>query len=310
MRILVTGGAGFIASHVVDRLIESGHSVAVVDNFSSGRRANVNPAARLYELDIRSPELARVFAEEQPEVVNHHAAQIDVRRSVADPQFDADVNVRGSLNVLECAHRSEVQKFIYSSTGGAVYGEPEYLPCDEAHPIQPLSPYGASKHAFEHYLAMYQALYGLAYVVLRYPNVYGPRQDPHGEAGVVAIFAGRMARGLPVVINGDGEQARDFTYVGDCARANLLALEHPQAAGLYNVGTGVPTTINQIFAALQSVTGYIGQARYVPAKLGETRFIYLDSQRLRAELGWQPTVALAEGLARTVEYFRTNEQLA
>lgn len=310
LKILVTGGAGFIGSHVVDLLIERGYSVAVVDNLSSGRRENIHPAARFYELDIRDPALAEVFAAERPDVVNHHAAQIDVRRSVADPQFDADVNVRGSLNVLECARRNGVKKFIYISTGGAVYGEPQYLPCDEAHPIRPICPYGASKYAFELYLHMYQVLYGLAYVVLRYPNVYGPRQDPHGEAGVVAIFAGRMVNGQPVTINGDGEQARDFTYVGDCARANLLALEHPQAGGIYNVGTGAPTTINEVFAALKTLTGYTGVATHGPARLGETRFIYLDSRKLRAELGWQPAVDLNEGLARTVEYFRVSERTA
>jgi len=310
MKILVTGGAGFIASHVVDLLIQHGHSVVVVDDLSSGLRANVNPAARFYQLDIRDPALASVFAAEQPDVVNHHAAQIDVRRSVADPQFDADVNVRGSLNVLECARQSGAKKFIYISTGGAVYGEPQYLPCDEAHPIQPICPYGASKHAVEHYLYMYQVLYGLPYVVLRYPNVYGPRQDPRGEAGVVAIFTGRMVSGLPVTIYGDGEQSRDFTYVGDCAAANLLALEHPQANGIYNVGTGAPTTVNEIFAALKAITGYPGDAQYAPAKLGETRFIYLDSRKLRSELGWQPAVTLTEGLARTVAHFRMSERVA
>ncbi|MCS6909980.1 MAG: NAD-dependent epimerase/dehydratase family protein [Anaerolineales bacterium] len=306
----MTGGAGFIGSHVVDLLIEHGYSVAVVDNLSSGRRENVHPAARFYEMDIRDPALAEVFAAEQPDVVNHHAAQIDVRRSVAEPQFDADVNIRGSLNVLECARRNGVKKFIYISTGGAVYGEPQYLPCDEAHPIRPLCPYGASKYIFELYLHMYQILYGLAYVVLRYPNVYGPRQDPHGEAGVVAIFAGRMVSGQPVVINGDGEQARDFTYVGDCAQANLLVLEHPQASGIYNVGTGRPTTVNEVFTTLKTLTGYTGVAQHGPPKLGETRFIYLDSQRLRDELGWRPTVDLNEGLARTVEYFRVGERIA
>jgi UDP-glucose 4-epimerase len=291
-------------------MIQHGHQVIVVDNLSSGRRANLNPAARLYELDVRDSALQNVFAAERPDVVNHHAAQIDVRRSVADPQFDADVNLRGSLNVLECARQNGVQRFIYISTGGAVYGEPEYLPCDESHPIQPICPYGASKHAFEHYLYMYQALYGLPYVVLRYPNVYGPRQDPLGEAGVVAIFTGRMVSGLPVTIYGDGEQSRDFTYVGDCAAASLLALEHPQANGIYNVGTGAPTTVNELFTALKAITGYPGDAQYAPAKLGETRFIYLDSRKLRRELGWQPTVSLSEGLSRTVAYFRVNRQSA
>jgi UDP-glucose 4-epimerase len=239
--------------------------------------------------------------------VDHHAAQVDVRRSVADPAFDADVNVRGSLNVLECARRFGVRRLVYSSTGGAVYGEPDYLPVDEAHPIRPICPYGASKHIVEHYLFMYRRNYGLEYVVLRYPNVYGPRQDPHGEAGVVAIFAGRMRRGEPVTIHGDGEQTRDFTFVGDCAAANRLAFEAAHAAGVYNLGTGEPTSINQLFATLQDLTGYPHAANHDPAKVGETRFIYLDASRARAELGWRPEVGLRDGLARTVAHFQANE---
>lgn len=310
MKVLVTGGAGFIASHVVDLLLAHGHSVAVVDDLSTGRRANLNPAARFYQMDIRDPRLAEVFEHERPEVVDHHAAQIDVRRSVADPQFDADVNVRGSLNVLECARRFGTQKFIYISTGGAVYGEPEYLPVDEKHPVNPICPYGASKHTVEHYLFMYRYNYGLNYVVLRYPNVYGPRQDPHGEAGVIAIFTGLMMAHKPVTINGDGEQARDFTYVGDCAQANLLVLENAEASGIYNVGSGQPTTVNQVFTALQQITHYPLAPSYGPAKVGETRCIYLNSQRLQTELGWQATFDLHAGLADTVEYFKMKEQVA
>lgn len=310
MKILVTGGAGFIASHVVDLLVAYGHSVAVVDDLSTGRRSNLNPVARFYQMDIRDSRLQEIFEQERPDVVDHHAAQIDVRRSVADPQFDADVNVRGSLNVLECARQFGVQKFIYISTGGAVYGEPEYLPVDEKHPINPICPYGASKHTVEHYLYMYQYNYGLNYVVLRYPNVYGPRQDPHGEAGVVAIFTGRMMQGEPVTINGDGEQARDFTHAGDCAQANLLVLENAQAGGIYNVGSGEPSTINQVFAALKHITHYPLEPSYGPAKLGETRRIYLNSQRLQTELGWKAKFDLHSGLADTVAYFQTKEQMA
>ena len=300
MKVLVTGGAGFIGSHVVETLLGRGHAVVVVDNLSSGRRANLPASVRCYEVDVRDPRLAEVFAAERPEAVSHHAAQVDVRRSVADPLFDADVNVRGSLNVLECARQAGVRRLIYASTGGAVYGEPDYLPVDEAHPIRPLSPYGASKHIVEHYLFLYRHNYGLEYVILRYPNVYGPRQDPHGEAGVVAIFSARMRRGEPVTINGDGEQTRDFTFVGDCAAANALALELPAAAGIYNLGTGEPTSINQLFAALKDLTGYPAAPGYGPAKLGETRQIYLTARRARAELGWQPQVALRAGLAQTV----------
>lgn len=307
MKILVTGGAGFIASHVVDLFVERGADVVVVDNLATGRRLNLNPRARFYQLDVRDPALAEVFDRERPDYVSHHAAQVDVRRSVDDPLFDADVNVRGSLNVLECARRLGVRRLVYSSTGGAVYGEPEYLPVDERHPVNPICPYGASKHAVEHYLFMYKQNYGLDYVVLRYPNVYGPRQDPYGEAGVVAVFTGRMLAGQPVTINGDGEQTRDFLYAGDCASANLLVLERPDAAGIYNLGTGEPTSVNRLFAELQAITGYDRPAAFGPAKLGETRHIYLDAGRARGELGWRPTVALPAGLARTVNHFKQNE---
>lgn len=305
MKILVTGGAGFIGSHVVDLFIQHGHDVVVVDDLSTGHRHNLNPQAKFYQLDIRDPKIAEVFATEKPDWVSHHAAQMDVRRSVAQPIFDADVNVCGSINVIEAARHHGVKHFVYISTGGAVYGEPEYVPCDEKHPINPICPYGASKHTGEHYLFMYKFLYGLNYTVLRYPNVYGPRQDPHGEAGVVAIFTGRMLRGEPVTINGDGEQTRDYTYVGDCAHANLLAVTREQPGGIYNIGRGEPTSVNQIFATLKDLTSYAPAAAYGPAKLGETRHIYLNADRARAELGWQATFDLRAGLQNTVDFFRT-----
>ncbi len=307
MKILVTGGAGFIGSHVVDLYLEHGHDVVVVDDLSTGRISNLNPAVTFHKMDIRSPALAEVFEAERPDVINHHAAQMDVRRSVADPIFDADVNILGSLNLLECARRYPVRRIIYISTGGAVYGEPVYLPCDEEHPIHPICQYGASKHTVEHYLYMYQVNYGLPYTVLRYPNVYGPRQDPQGEAGVVAIFIGRMLAGETVTINGDGEQERDFVYVGDCARANLLALEDVGPREVYNLGSGKGTTVKQIFAALSGVTGYTEPPHHGPPKLGETRRIYLDASRARERLGWVPGVSLEEGLARTVEFLRVAE---
>lgn len=307
MKVLVTGGAGFIASHVVELYIERGYEVVIVDDLSTGRRSNIHPKAKFYQMDIRDPKLGDVFASEKPDLVNHHGAQMDVRKSVADPQFDADVNVRGSINVMDAARKHGAKRMIYISTGGAVYGEPEYVPCDEKHPINPICPYGASKHTVEHYLFMWKALYGLEYAVLRYPNVYGPRQDPHGEAGVVAIFTGQMLAGKPVIINGDGEQQRDFVYVGDCARANLLASEHPAADGIYNVGFGKPTSVNEIFAALKTVTGYPQPAQYGPTKAGETRKIYLDATRIRTQLGWAPTVELEDGLRQTVDYFRQRE---
>lgn len=308
MKALVTGGAGFIASHVVDYYVKEGLEVVIVDDLSTGRESNLNPAAKLYKMDIRSPELDEVFAKEKPDFVNHHAAQMDVRRSVADPLFDASVNVVGSLNVIECAKRHKVKRFVYISTGGAVYGEPEYLPCDEKHPINPICQYGASKHTVEHYLYMYQANYGLSYMVLRYPNVYGPRQNPHGEAGVVAIFTGQMLAGQQVVINGDGEQQRDFVYVGDCARANWIALQATKFNGIYNVGSNRPTSVNQIFYALKEIIGYERDAVYGPAKLGETRKIYLSADKAHRDLNWSQTVSLGDGLRQTVEYLKTAEQ--
>lgn len=307
MKILVTGGAGFIGSHVVDTYIDHGYEVVVVDDLSTGRLSNLNPAATFYKLDIRSPQIADVFEKERPDYVNHHAAQMDVRRSVVDPLFDADVNILGSVNMIECAKKFEVKRFVYISTGGAVYGEPEYLPCDEAHPINPICQYGASKHTVEHYLYMYERLYGLEYVVLRYPNVYGPRQDPHGEAGVVAIFTGQMLKGEQATINGDGEQARDFVYVGDCARANLLALETQNGSAIYNLGSGQGTTVNQIFEVLKGITSYKLERLHGAAKVGETRWIYLDAKKAHDELDWVPTVSLEAGLKQTVDYFRTAE---
>jgi UDP-glucose 4-epimerase len=303
MKALVTGGAGFIGSHVVDAFLEAGHHVAVVDDLSTGRRANLNPAAAFYEVDVRSPALRDVLEQERPDVVSHHAAQVDVRRSVTDPIYDAEVNVLGSLNLLECCRQVGVEKVIYISSGGAVYGEPVYLPCGEDHRIQPLCPYGASKYVVEQYLYMYRELHGLDYTVLRYGNVYGPRQDPHGEAGVVAIFAGQMVRGETPTINGSGEQERDFVYVGDCAQANLLALERGSGRA-YNLGSGEGTSINRLFELLKEATGYRGGVVHGPPKPGETFRIFLDASRARQELGWQPEVSLREGLARTAAHFQ------
>jgi UDP-glucose 4-epimerase len=304
MKVLVTGGAGFIGSNVVDLYIERGYEVVVVDNLSTGRESNLNPRAKLYKLDIRSSEITEVFERERPDYINHHAAQIDVRRSVTEPIFDADININGSINLLENARRVGVRRFIYISSGGAVYGEPEYLPCDEAHPINPICPYGASKHVVEHYLYMYKEIHDLDYSVLRYANVYGPRQDPLGEAGVVAIFTGKMLAGEQVVINGDGEQTRDFIYVGDCAAANLMVTEGENVSGIYNLGSGVATSINEIFSTLKDVTAYQNPPIHGPAKLGETRHIYLTAEKAKQELGWQPTIGLLDGLERTVEYTR------
>jgi len=303
MRILVTGGAGFIGSHVVDALIERGHDVVVVDDLSTGKREHLNPRAKFYHLDIRDAQhLEGVFAAERPEIVNHQAARANVRESMAKPVLYAEVNVIGSLNLLELSRKYEVGKFIYASTGGAVYGEPEYLPADEAHPINPLDPYGASKHFVEHYLYLYGVNYGLCYVSLRYPNVYGPRQDPYGEAGVVAIFTCQMLEAGEPVINGSGEQERDFVYVGDIAEANIKAIESGEDQ-IYNIGWGVGTSINEVFAKLKEITGHEKEAVHGPAKLGEVFKIYLDASKAQHELGWAPRVGLDEGMRMTVEYF-------
>lgn len=304
MKILVTGGAGFIGSHIVDALLGDGHSVAVVDDLSTGKQANVDARARFHLADIRDAEaLTRIFDEEQPDVILHQAAKANVRESMEMPVLYADVNVLGSLNLLEQARRKGVRRFVYASTGGAVYGEPQFLPVTEDHPVNPLDPYGASKHHVEHYLHLYHENFKLSYTVLRYPNVYGPRQDPFGEAGVIAIFTGKMLRGEEATINGTGKQERDFVYVGDIARANLLAMagEHN---GIYNLGSGRGTDINTIFSKLREITKFVGEPNYGPAKLGEISRTFIDASKARTELGWEPIVPLDEGLNKTVDYFR------
>jgi UDP-glucose 4-epimerase len=309
MKVLITGGAGFIGSHVVDLYLDSGYEVVVVDDLSTGRQSNLNSAARFYNLDIRSPELHHIFEKERPDYINHHAAQADVRRSVAEPVFDAEVNVLGSINLLECARRYGIRRFVYISSGGAVYGEPEYLPCDEEHPIYPLCPYGVSKYTVEQYLFMYQQIHRLNYVVLRYPNVYGPRQDPHGEAGVVAIFTSKMLEGKQVVINGDGKQTRDFVYVEDCARANLLATTSGRCNTVYNIGSAQGTSVMEVFSLLKEIIGYSRQPVNAEPKIGETRHIFLDAERARRELEWESSIPLAVGLERTVDHFRMEHQV-
>lgn len=306
MKIVVTGGAGFIGSHVVDAYLQAGHQVVVIDNLSSGKREHINPEAKFYQMDIRNEQVQQVIADERPDIINHHAAQIDVRRSVADPRYDADTNILGSIRLAQAGMEFGVKKFIYISSGGAVYGEPEYLPCDEAHPIHPICPYGASKYAFELYLYMFKQNNNLDYTILRYANVYGPRQDPHGEAGVVAIFTGQMLNQQPVTINGSGEQVRDFVYVGDCARANLMALDSG-SGDIFNLGVRQGTTINQVFEELKRLTGYPHQANYGPPKAGETFKIYLDSTHAHDVLGWEPAFSLQEGLGETVKYFQRRD---
>jgi UDP-glucose 4-epimerase len=306
MKFLVTGGAGFIGSNVVDGLIEAGYEVVVVDNLVTGKVENVNPKATFYEVDITSSDLEEVFERERPDYVNHHAAQMNVRKSVEDPIYDAEVNVLGSINLLELCRRYGVRKVIYASTGGAVYGEPLYLPVDEDHPINPLSPYGVTKHAVEHYLYFYGANYDLRYTILRYPNIYGPRQDPHGEAGVVAIFTERMLRGERPVIFGDGTQTRDYVYVGDVVTANLLAIDKGDGEA-YNVGTGIETSVNELFELLREVIGADIEPIYGEKRLGEVYRIAITNDKIYRDFGWKPQTSLREGLFKTIEYYRRME---
>jgi UDP-glucose 4-epimerase len=305
MRILVTGGAGFIGSHVVEAYLEQGHAVSIVDDLSTGKDANVNPNARFYRADIRDPDsLARVFDEERPEVISHQAARADVRESMARPTLYAEVNIVGTLNLLEQARRVGTKKVIYAGTGGATYGEPMSLPVREDHPVNPLDPYGASKHHVEHYLFLYNYNYGLKYTVLRYPNVYGPRQNPFGEAGVIAIFAHRMLRGEAPILYGKGDKERDFCYVADVARANVLSLDRGDNE-IYNIGSGQGTSIATIYRELQSATGFREPVRHEADRPGEVYKIYLDSSKAQRELDWTPQVGLKEGLQRTVEWMQT-----
>jgi UDP-glucose 4-epimerase len=306
MRILVTGGAGFIGSNVVDRLLARGHEVAVLDDLSSGFREFVDPRVSFHHASITDrAAVERVLAGFRPEVVDHHAAQIDVRRSVSDPAFDAEVNVLGGLRLLEACTRHGVRKFVYASTGGAIYGEGRQLPAAEDHPVNPESPYGASKHALEHYLYLWKLLHGLDYTVLRYPNVYGPRQNPHGEAGVNAIFIGLMLAGKRPRVFGSGEQVRDYLYVDDVVEANVAALI-AGSGEILNLGTGIGTSVLDIVRELNRILGTSIEPLHEPARPGEVQRIYLDAARARRVLGWVPTVAFPEGLRRTVEWSRTH----
>ncbi|MFH1789426.1 MAG: SDR family oxidoreductase [Candidatus Altiarchaeota archaeon] len=304
MKVLVTGGAGFIGSHITDRLIQEGFEVSVVDDLSTGSRKNLNSAVKFYETSICDPALSRVLSEVEPDVVVHQAAQINVRKSIEDPVFDANVNISGSVNLLEACRDSGVRKVVYASSGGAVYGEPQYLPADENHPIRPLCPYGASKYSVESFLHTYHALYGIDYVALRYSNVYGPRQDPHGEAGVVAIFAKKFLEGESPTIFGDGEQTRDFVYVGDVAEANMLAISSKIKAGAFNIGVGVETSVNEIAGKIRDITGSRVLPVHGPEVKGEVRRIFLDIKLARRKLSWKPKVGLDEGLSETAGYFR------
>ncbi|MHC4150057.1 MAG: NAD-dependent epimerase/dehydratase family protein [Planctomycetota bacterium] len=306
MNILVTGGAGFIGSNLVDAFIEAGHRVVVVDNLYMGQTKNLHRDAKFYLLDIRAPELEKVFQQEGIDVVYHQAAQMDVRRSVEDPMFDASVNVSGSLNLLQNAVTYKIKKFLFASTGGAIYGEQDYFPADENHPNRPCSPYGITKLTVEKYLAYYHEVFGLNYTILRYANVYGPRQNPHGEAGVVAIFIEKLMSGGQPIINGDGKQTRDFVYVGDVVRANLLALENG-ANEIFNVGTAIETDVNQIFFGLNELTGGKAPEKHGLTKEGEQLRSVIAYEKIKSHLSWEPEVDLQNGLAKTVEYFKNSE---
>ena len=303
MNILITGGAGFIGSHIADAYIAEGHNVIIVDNLSGGVLENINPKAKFYQLDIRSEKLEDVFQKEKIDIVNHLAAQMDVRRSVADPKFDASVNVLGGLNLFESARKHRIKKIIFSSTGGAIYGEQDYFPADEEHPMRPLSPYGITKLCTEKYLFFYKAVYGINHIILRYANVYGPRQNPHGEAGVVAIFCNKMLKGEKPIINGDGKQTRDYTFVGDVVKANLLALKHDGSA-IYNVGTSIESDVNKLFYELRNHLNPSCPEQHAPAKAGEQQRSVISFKKIEQELGWHPTVQLDEGLRLTAEYFK------
>ena len=303
-KALVTGGAGFIGSHLVNGLLESGYAVAVVDNLVTGQLRNLNHQATFYHAEINDARLAQIIQRERPEIVFHLAAQTSVRQSAVDPVSDADANVLGTIRLLAAAASEGVEKFIFSSTGGAIYGDPETIPCDEDTPINPLTPYGLSKRVGEQYVELFHDTYGLDYTILRYANVYGPRQDPHGEAGVVAIFAGMMLEGERPQIFGDGLQERDFVFVSDVVAANLAAI-HRGHGRTYNIGAGNPVSVKQIYALLQEATGFDQEPEYRPRRAGEVLNIALDSSRAATELRWEPEVSLEEGLNQTVDHIRS-----
>ena len=304
MNILVTGGAGFIGSHVADRFVEEGHNVIIVDNLSSGKEENINKKAKFYKMDIRDKGIEDViFRRESIDCINHHAAQVSVRNSVEDPIYDGEVNILGSLNLFQNAVRYGIKKVIFASTGGAIYGEQDYFPADEKHPLRPMSPYGVAKLSVEGYLYFYNTTYNLDYTVLRYANIYGPRQDPHGEAGVVAIFTQKLLNNEQPIINGDGEQTRDYTFVGDIVEANSLALAK-HFSGIFNVGTGVECSVNELYKRLTKSINSGIMATYGPAKPGEQIRSVLDSNKINEVSGWRPRFSLDEGFKETISYFR------
>jgi UDP-glucose 4-epimerase len=304
MKILVTGGAGFIASQIAQTYIDQGHQVVVLDNLSSGNRAFVPTDAQFIEMDILDPEVEKLFQEEKFDAINHHAAQISVTGSVRNPLNDAKTNILGTLHLLQKAVESGVEKFIFASTGGAIYGDQERFPADETHSCDPYSPYGIAKYSAEHYIRFFIKTYNLSGTVLRYSNVYGPRQDPDGEAGVVAIFCKRILEGKPLIVYGDGEQTRDFISVRDIVAANIIALS-PQCQGIYNVGRGEETTVNHLAKSLAHLAGATAGIQYAEARAGEQKRSCIDPEKFNTAFGWRAHVTLEKGLFETLEYFKT-----
>lgn len=302
-RALVTGGAGFIASHVVEAYLDRGWEVVVLDDLSTGTRENLDGRAELVVADLRDPAIGELVARGRFDLINHHAAQVDVRVSVADPAMDAETNVVGGLRLAQAAVDAGVGKFIFASSGGAAYGDPVKTPQDEFHPVNPISPYGCAKLSFDFYLSYFRAIHGLSTVSLRYANVYGPRQRKDGEAGVVAIFAGKLLAGEPVAINGTGEQTRDYVFVEDVVRANV-AVSEQDLEGVFNVGTGVETSVSELWDAIQKAAGIRGAASHAPAKQGEQMRSVLDGAKLRRQARLPEPVPIDEGLRRTVEWIR------
>jgi UDP-glucose 4-epimerase len=299
MKVLVTGGAGFIGSNIIDRLIKEDFEVVVVDNLSSGKVHNINKKAKLYKLDIQDPALESVFQIEKPDYVNHHAAQKDVRLSVSDSIFDAKINVLGTLNIFQNCIQHQVKKLIFASTGGANYGEQDVFPASETHPVRPISPYGITKLVAEHYLFYYKTIYGVDYVSLRYSNVYGSRQDPYGEAGVITIFIEKMIKGEQPVINGDDQKTRDFVYVEDVARANMVAMTSKTSDCIFNIGTGIEISINQLVSHLKGIINLFTEEKHGPAKQGEQKRSVIDYNKARNILHWKPEVTFIDGMKKT-----------
>lgn len=304
MKILITGGAGFIGSHIAEAYIKEGFNVIIIDDLSRGKKENLPENADFYELSILDPELEEIIKRERPDIINHHAAQIDVRKSVDDPLADAQVNILGTIRILQNAVKYGVKKIVFASSGGAIYGEQDYFPADEKHPLKPMSPYGASKASCEIYINSFSLIYGIKAVNLRYGNVYGPRQDPYGEAGVIAIFIMKILKGLTPVVNGDGMQTRDFVFIEDVVNANLIALKD-EIEGTFNIGTGQEHTIIDILNIIQKKLGKAIIWTHGPAKPGEQRRSCLDIRMARERMGWFPKVSLDEGIGKTIEFFKT-----